>query len=206
MRRFCSLRSYSQFCIRIRNSQFRGLPAPTVLIFTVPVASSSAESLLCFITRPQIAQKCHKPANYPHKLTKTAEPWLGGGAALSGSELHAGVTSAALRSSRCALVAAAAAPPEGGRHGGRSLQLRVIALARRGKLFLAGGPYDRYREVVQRSERLRIHNRRKWRRRVRSLLRDSEQRFPQSAGRRPCHVRCCPRPQGTAGTERRARR
>src|ERR1043165_2972685 len=128
MRRFCSLRSYSQFCIRIRNSQFRGLPAPTVLIFTVPVASSSAESLLCFITRPQIAQKCHKPANYPHKLTKTAEPWLGGGAALSGSELHAGVTSAALRSSRCALVAAAAAPPEGGRHGGRSLQLRVSAL------------------------------------------------------------------------------
>ena len=128
MRRFCSLRSYSQFCIRIRNSQFRGLPAPTVLIFTVPVASSSAESLLCFITRPQIAQKCHKPANYPHKLTKTAEPWLGGGAALSGSELHAGVTSAALRSSRCALVAAAAAPPVGGRRGGRLLQLRVIAL------------------------------------------------------------------------------
>ena len=34
-----------------------------------------------FITRAQTAQKLHKPANYPHKLTKTAEPWLGGGAA-----------------------------------------------------------------------------------------------------------------------------
>ena len=59
------------------------------------------------------------PANCPHKLTKTAEPWLGGGAALGGSELHAGVTSAAVGSRRCALVAAAAAPPgEAGVVGG----------------------------------------------------------------------------------------
>ena len=41
------------------------------------------------------------PPNYPHKLTKTAEPWLGGGAALGGSELHARVTSAAVRSCHC---------------------------------------------------------------------------------------------------------
>ena len=57
--------------------------------------------------------------NYPHKLTKTAEPWLGGGAALGGSELHAGVTSAAVRSRHCVLVAAAAVPPgEAGVVGG----------------------------------------------------------------------------------------
>jgi hypothetical protein len=68
------------------------------------------------------------PANCPHKLTKTAEPWLGGEAALGGFELHAGVTSAAVRSRHCMLVAAAAAPPKGGRHGGRCLQLRVITL------------------------------------------------------------------------------
>src|ERR1043165_5673926 len=37
-----------------------------------------------------------KLANYPHKLTKTAEPWLGGGAALGGSELQARGTSAAI--------------------------------------------------------------------------------------------------------------
>jgi len=60
-----------------------------------------------------------KPPNYPHKLTKTAEPWLGGGAALGGSELHAGVTPAAVRFCHCALVAAAAAPPgEAGMVGG----------------------------------------------------------------------------------------
>ena len=69
------------------------------------------------------------PANYPHKLTKTAEPWLGGGAASGGSELHARVTSAAVRSCHFVLVAAAAAPLFGGRDGGRSLQLRVSALA-----------------------------------------------------------------------------
>ena len=66
--------------------------------------------------------------NCPHKLTKTAEPWLGGGAALSGSELHAAVTSAAVRSRYCMLVAAAAAPSVGDRHGRRSLQLRVSSL------------------------------------------------------------------------------
>ena len=88
------------------------------VIFTVQVASSSAESLSCFITRAQIAQKRHKPANYPHKLAKTAEPWLGGGAAFGRLELHARVTSAAVRSCRCALVAAAAAPLSGAGTGG----------------------------------------------------------------------------------------
>jgi len=48
--------------------------------------------------------------NDPHKLTKAAERWLGGGAASGRLQLHAGVTSAAVRSSRFALVAAAAAP------------------------------------------------------------------------------------------------
>ena len=46
---------------------------------------SSAESLSCFITRARTTQKLHRPANYPHKLTKAAEPWLGGGAASGGS-------------------------------------------------------------------------------------------------------------------------
>src|ERR1051325_10939211 len=64
----------------------------------------------------------NEPANYPHKLTKTAEPWLGG------SELHARVTSAAVRSCHFVLVAAAAAPLSCGRRGRRLLQLRVIAL------------------------------------------------------------------------------
>ena len=77
-----------------------------------------------FVNRPKV-----RP-NYPHKLTKTAEPWLGGGAALGGSELHARVTSAAVRFRHCVLVAAAAAPLQGGRHGRRLLQLRVIALGR----------------------------------------------------------------------------
>lgn len=44
-RRFCNLWSYSQFFIRICNSQYRGIAAPAVLIFTVPVVSFSAESL-----------------------------------------------------------------------------------------------------------------------------------------------------------------
>jgi hypothetical protein len=62
---------------------------------------------------------CPEPPNCPHKLTKTAEPWLGGGAAWGGSELHAAVTSAAVRSRHCMLVAAAAAPPgEAGAEGG----------------------------------------------------------------------------------------
>jgi hypothetical protein len=51
-----------------------------------------------------------KLPNCPHKLTKTAEPWLGGGAAWGGSELHARVTSAAVRSCHFVLVAAAAVP------------------------------------------------------------------------------------------------
>jgi hypothetical protein len=94
----------------------------------VRVASSSAESLSCFVYTATNCTECHKPANCPHKLTKTAEPWLGGGAALSGSELHAAVTSAAVRSRYCMLVAAAAAPSVGDRHGRRSLQLRVSSL------------------------------------------------------------------------------
>jgi hypothetical protein len=50
------------------------------------------------------------PPNYPHKLTKTAEPWLGGGAAFGRLQLHARGTSAALRSRHFVLVAAAAVP------------------------------------------------------------------------------------------------
>jgi hypothetical protein len=68
--------------------------------------------------RKILAQDQKRP-NCPHKLTKTAEPWLGGGAASGGSELRAGVTSAAVRSWYCMLVAAAAAPPgEAGTVGG----------------------------------------------------------------------------------------
>ena len=52
---------------------------------------------------------------------------------LGGSELHARGTSAAVRSCRCVLVAAAAAPLPGGRHGRRFLQLRVSALARQAR-------------------------------------------------------------------------
>ena len=48
--------------------------------------------------------------NDPHKLTKAAEPWLGGGAAWGGSELHARGTPAAVRSFHFVLVAAAVAP------------------------------------------------------------------------------------------------
>ena len=48
---------------------------------------------------------------------------------MGGSELHASVTSAAVRSFHFVLVAAAAAPLPGGRHGRRLLQLRVSALA-----------------------------------------------------------------------------
>jgi len=69
-----------------------------------------------------------KPPNCPHKLTKAAEPWLGGGAALGRLQLHARVTSAAVRSCHFVLVAAAVVPLSRGRRGGRSLQLRVIAL------------------------------------------------------------------------------
>src|ERR1700740_2856222 len=41
--------------------------------------------------------RAEEASNCPHKLTKPAEPWLGGGAASGGSELHARVTSAAVR-------------------------------------------------------------------------------------------------------------
>jgi hypothetical protein len=51
-----------------------------------------------------------RPSNYPHKLTKAAEPWLGGGAAFGRLQLHARVTPAAVRSCHFVLVAAAAVP------------------------------------------------------------------------------------------------
>src|ERR1700740_1173765 len=51
-----------------------------------------------------------RPSNCPHKLTKTAEPWLGGGAALGGSELHARGTSAAVRACHCVLVGGGRVP------------------------------------------------------------------------------------------------
>src|ERR1043165_4195226 len=69
--------------------------------------------------------------NCPHKLAKAAEPWLGGGAPLRGPALRAARQSAAVRSRRGALVAAAAAPSVGSRHGRRSLQLRVSTLGGR---------------------------------------------------------------------------
>src|SRR4029079_6295601 len=50
------------------------------------------------------------PSNYPHKLTKAAEPWLGGGAAFGRLQLHARVTSAAVRSCHFVLVAAGVGP------------------------------------------------------------------------------------------------
>jgi len=60
-----------------------------------------------------------KPPNDSHKLTKAAEPWLGGGAAFGRLQLRARVTSAAVRSCLFVLVAAAAAPlPESGVVGG----------------------------------------------------------------------------------------
>src|ERR1044071_3021684 len=71
-----------------------------------------------------------KLPNCPHKLTKTAEPWLGGGAPLGRLQLPARVTSAADRSCHFVLVAAAVVPLSRGRRGGRFLQLRVITLAR----------------------------------------------------------------------------
>ena len=46
-------------------------------------------------------RRTEEASNYPHKLTKSAEPWLGGGAASGGSELLARVTSAAVRSCYC---------------------------------------------------------------------------------------------------------
>jgi hypothetical protein len=56
--------------------------------------------------------------NYPHKLTKTADPLARRRSRLGRLELHARVTSAAVRSRRCVLVAAAAAPLSGAGTGG----------------------------------------------------------------------------------------
>src|ERR1051325_5943607 len=69
--------------------------------------------------------------NCPHKLTKTAEPWVGGGAALGGSNCTPASRRLPVRSCHCVLVAAGAAPLSSGRRGGRLLQLRVITLGRR---------------------------------------------------------------------------
>jgi hypothetical protein len=68
--------------------------------------------------------------NYPHKLTKTAEPWLGGGAASGGSELRARVTSAAVRSCHCMFSRGSRRAAFRGRRARRFLQLRVSTLAR----------------------------------------------------------------------------
>jgi hypothetical protein len=51
--------------------------------------------------------------NCPHKLTKAAEPWLGGGAAFGRLQLHAASRRLPVRSCRFALVAAAAVPLTG---------------------------------------------------------------------------------------------
>src|ERR1051325_11410675 len=67
--------------------------------------------------------------NNPHKLTKAAERWLGGGAAfgrLRTARRHGGCTSLPPRR---ASVAAATIPLRG-RRGRRALQLRVITLGR----------------------------------------------------------------------------
>src|SRR4029079_3051527 len=50
------------------------------------------------------------PSNYPHKLTKAAEPWLGGGAAFGRLHLHPRISSVAVRSCHFVLVAAAVVP------------------------------------------------------------------------------------------------
>jgi hypothetical protein len=72
---------------------------PTKQIFRIEAARYFLHQTLALV-RP----------NCPHKLTKTAEPWLGGGAAFGRLQLHARVTTAAVRSCHCVLVAAAAAP------------------------------------------------------------------------------------------------
>jgi hypothetical protein len=69
--------------------------------------------------------------NCPHKLTKTAEPWLGGEPPLGGSNCTPASRRLQFAPATAFLVAAAAAPLPGGRHGGRLLQLRVSTLARR---------------------------------------------------------------------------
>src|ERR1051325_11689503 len=105
----------------------------------------SARSCVCLVR--QFAYEPPESAaapNCPHKLTKAAEPWLGGGAALGGSELHARGTSAAVRSCHFVLVAAAGVPLSGCRHGRRSLQLRVIALAGSGMSRFQFPTFNRY--------------------------------------------------------------
>src|ERR1051326_1224970 len=90
---------------------------------------------LCAYTRlstslvmPSLNGENLSPANCPHKLTKTAEPWLGGGAAFG-----------RLRTARGRHVGCSSLPPShvsrgsrraagGGRRGGRLLQLRVSTL------------------------------------------------------------------------------
>jgi len=73
--------------------------------------------------------RCGKWApNDPHKLTKAAERWLGGGAASGRLRTARGrhVGCFWLRPLRVRRRSRRAA--RGGRHGGRLLQLRVIAL------------------------------------------------------------------------------
>src|ERR1044071_8083933 len=78
------------------------------------------------------ARGCAKqdPPNCPHKLTKTAEPWLGGGAAFgrlrTARGRHVGCSSLLLLHVSGGSRRAA----RGGRHGGRFLQLRVTTLGR----------------------------------------------------------------------------
>src|ERR1051325_11362169 len=70
----------------------------------------------------------HKPANYPHKLPKTADPLARRRAASGGSNCTRASRRLPVRSCHCVLVAAAAAPLPGGRHGRRLLPLRESAL------------------------------------------------------------------------------
>ena len=66
--------------------------------------------------------------NCPHKLTKAAEPWLGGGAAFGRLQLHARVTSAASSLLPLRVGRGSRRAPNWGRRGRRLLQLRVITL------------------------------------------------------------------------------
>jgi len=71
-----------------------------------------------------LSRRISNPPNYPHKLTKAAERWLGGGAASGGSELH-GVTPAALRSLRITRQSRRLPCRSAARRLRRLLQLRV---------------------------------------------------------------------------------
>src|SRR5262249_49898229 len=64
------------------------------------------------------------------------------------------------------------------------------------------GSGQRYREVVQRGERLRLHLPGRGRGRVRPLLRDPSRWLQDLGRRRQGGVRRHPRPQGAAGVER----